>query len=38
LKVVRPAFGLAPKHWEEVLGKIAKQDIEAGTPLSWELI
>lgn len=38
LKVVRPAFGLAPKYWEDVLGKIAKTDIQPGTPLSNDLI
>jgi N-acetylneuraminate synthase len=38
LRIVRPAFGLAPKHWEKVLTKQAKQDIKKGTPLSWELV
>lgn len=38
LKIIRPANGLAPKHWEEVLGKIAKSDLKTGTPLSWENI
>lgn len=35
-KVVRPAFGLAPKYHEAILGKVASKDIIAGTPLSWE--
>jgi pseudaminic acid synthase len=34
LKIIRPALGLAPKHWETVLGKTAKEDLKAGTPLS----
>lgn len=38
IRVVRPAYGLAPKYYEEVLGKVAVKDIEFGTPLSWELI
>jgi pseudaminic acid synthase len=38
LRIIRPANGLAPKHWEEVLGKTAKTDLKAGTPLSWEFI
>lgn len=38
LKIVRPAFGLLPKHWEKVLGEVAQTDIKAGTPLSWELM
>lgn len=37
LKIVRPASGLKPKHWGSVQQKHAKQDIHAGTPLSWEL-
>ncbi len=38
LRVIRPANGLAPKHWDDVSGKKAKIDIKAGTPLSWEVI
>ena len=38
LKIIRPAFGLAPKHWDEVVGKTAKSKIEKGTPLDWRLI
>lgn len=36
LRIVRPAFGLAPKHWEKVVGKVARCDIARGTALSWE--
>jgi len=38
VKVVRPAFGLSPKYWEEVLGKIATEDLTTGTPLSFEML
>lgn len=38
LRIIRPANGLAPKHWDEIIGKIAKSDMKAGTPLSWENI
>lgn len=38
VRIVRPAFGLAPKHWTDVLGKVAKQDVPKGTPLRWELL
>ncbi len=38
VKSIRPGYGLAPKHYEAVLGKVAVEDIERGTPLSWELI
>jgi sialic acid synthase SpsE len=36
LKVIRPGDGLAPKFFEQVLGKTAKQNLKAGTPLTWE--
>lgn len=38
IRVVRPGHGLAPKYYEEVLGKRATKDIEKGTPLSWNMI
>ncbi|MHA6247649.1 pseudaminic acid synthase [Pontibacter sp. CAU 1760] len=38
IRVIRPGLGLAPKHYEELLGKPAKQDIKAGTPLNWDLV
>ncbi|MDC8830459.1 pseudaminic acid synthase [Alteromonas gilva] len=38
LKIVRPAFGLAPKHWEEVCGKTARRAMSKGTPLHWGAI
>lgn len=38
LRVIRPGLGLPPKHFENVLGKVAKTNIQRGTPLSWELI
>ncbi len=38
LRVVRPGFGLHPKHFEHILGKRCVQSIQQGTPLSWELV
>jgi len=35
---IRPGFGLPPKYYEQVLGKIAKCDIKHGTPVSFDLI
>ena len=37
LRIVRPAFGLAPKNWDRVLGKVAKQALAKGTPLDWSM-
>ncbi|MDQ8201543.1 pseudaminic acid synthase [Pelagicoccus sp. SDUM812003] len=33
LRIVRPSLGLAPKHWESILGQPAKRAIKAGRPL-----
>jgi len=38
LRCVRPGLGLAPKYYEELLGKSIRQDIKKGTPLKWELV
>jgi len=38
IRSIRPGMGLAPKYFHAVLGKKAKQNIEAGTPLAWNLI
>lgn len=38
IKSVRPGYGLAPKYWDEVMGKRAKFDISKGTALSWEML
>jgi pseudaminic acid synthase len=38
IRVIRPGLGLAPKYYEELLGKPVKQDLKAGTPLSWDLV
>lgn len=35
---VRPNQGLAPKHYDEILGCTASVDIPAGTPLTWDLV
>ncbi|BBF86969.1 N-acetylneuraminate synthase [Aquitalea magnusonii] len=38
IKSVRPGDGLPPKHYSKAIGMRAKQDIPAGTPLSWNLL
>ena len=38
VRSIRPAGGLHPRHLDEVLGRRAAQDIERGTPLSWDLV
>lgn len=36
IRSIRPAYGLKPKHYKEVLGKRAVRDLKRGTPLSFE--
>lgn len=38
VRSIRPAAGLHPRHLSEILGRTAACAIDAGTPLSWELI
>ncbi|MGN7478783.1 pseudaminic acid synthase [Solibacillus silvestris] len=38
LRNVRPGLGLPTKYYYLVLGKAIKQDVQKGTPLSWELL
>ncbi|WP_153732394.1 pseudaminic acid synthase [Sporosarcina obsidiansis] len=38
IRVIRPGYGLAPKHYNRLLGMKVSQDIAAGTPVSWELL
>ena len=36
IRSIRPGYGLAPKHYDLVIGRIAKVDIPKATPLSWD--
>jgi len=38
VRSIRPGFGLAPKHYQDVLGQTAAKEIPRGTPLDWSLI
>jgi pseudaminic acid synthase len=38
VRVIRPGFGMHPRHYEEVQGCMAAADIKRGTPLSWNLV
>jgi N-acetylneuraminate synthase len=37
-RAIRPGYGLAPKHFVEILGRTAACDIARGTPLTWVLL
>lgn len=38
VRSIRPGYGLHPRHIDDVLGQVAKQSIERGTPLDWQYI
>lgn len=38
VRSIRPSNGLHTRHLEEIIGKRALQNIEQGTPCSWDLI
>ncbi len=38
VRSIRPGWGMPPKHWHEVKGRVFKHDFDAGTPLDWEML
>lgn len=38
LRSVRPGFGLAPKHYDSLLGRKVARDVRKGTPVAWDLL
>ncbi len=34
IRIIRPGYGLAPKYYKKILGKISSNDINRGTPLN----
>jgi pseudaminic acid synthase len=38
IRVIRPGDGLAPKYFEQVIGKKSSRKIQIGTPLSHDLV
>lgn len=38
IRIIRPGHGLAPRHFDEILGRRAACDIARGTPLTWNSI
>jgi N-acetylneuraminate synthase len=38
IRVIRPGAGLAPKHYNELIGCRAAEDIAAETPMDWALV
>lgn len=38
IKIIRPAYGMHPRYYEEILSKKADIDLKVGTPLEWSMI
>jgi len=38
LKIIRPGYGLQPKHYETILGKKINKSAKKGTALLWDMI
>ena len=38
VRSIRPGFGMAPKHYEQVLGRNAARPLLRGEPLQWDMI
>lgn len=38
IRIIRPGYGIKPKFYNDVLGLVALQDIEYGTPLCFDMI
>jgi N-acetylneuraminate synthase len=38
VRSIRPGFGLAPRHLDAVLGRLAKRDLTRGEPFDWDMI
>lgn len=38
IRIMRPGYGMAPGHYDELIGRVARREIRRGTPLDWSLI
>ncbi len=38
VRSIRPGNGMHTRHWEQVLGKMAKCNLKKGTPMDWKYI
>lgn len=38
VRSIRPGFGLAPRHLDDVLGRTVRADVARGTALDWDLL
>jgi len=38
IRSIRPGYGLPPKYFNDLLGKVVACDVKRGTPIRWELL
>lgn len=38
IRVIRPGLGAAPRDFDRLVGRTAKQDLAKGTPLTWDVV
>lgn len=38
IRSIRPGHGLAPRHWDQVIGRTAARALKRGEPLGWEMV
>jgi N-acetylneuraminate synthase len=38
IRSFRPAIGLETKYFDQVVGRTAKNDLKAGTPVTWDIL
>lgn len=38
IRSIRPGYGLPPKHYEGLLGRLALRDLARGTALAWDMV
>lgn len=38
VRCIRPGFGMHPRHLGEIIGRRATRDVQAGHPVTWDLV
>ncbi|MGE7601565.1 pseudaminic acid synthase [Peribacillus sp. NPDC097675] len=38
IRIIRPGYGLAPKYYENLIGKKVVKELKAGTPIDWDIL
>jgi N-acetylneuraminate synthase len=37
IRSIRPRFGLPPKYYDRIIGRVSSKDVERGRPVDWTL-